>query len=140
MPVAAVVLSLGANDLKARFNATPADIANGVGVLASMIRRSKAGPDGKLPPKILVVCPPPCTGEEFFPDFQGAIPKSVKLPVHYKAVAAAYEDGDVAFLDAGSVAGVVCDEADGIHLTEKAHGALGLAIARKLKILLSSSG
>ena len=139
-PLAAVVLYLGANDLKERYNNTPMDIATGVSVLATKIRQAQAGLTPSRPLPILIVCPPPCTNEEFFQDLKGAIAKSKRLPEYYETMVnnlgAGNDKKDCYYLDAGAVPGVVCDGSDGLHLTKEAHGALGLAIATKLKEML----
>lgn len=131
-PVVAVVIALGANDLKTRFNLTPAEIASGVGMLVEKVQQAQAGPDASCP-AILIICPPPVTNETFFPDIGGSINKSLQLPNQYERIA---KEKGCDILDAGSVPGVVCSEHDGLHLTKEAHAALGVAIAEKLKAML----
>lgn len=131
-PVSVVVLALGANDMKSRFHLSPPEIAKGIAILASKIQQAQAGIDGHNP-EILIVCPPPCTNESFFPDLKGARAKSYELPACYQNVA---EEHHCHFLDAGSIEGVVCDSRDGIHLTKEAHHRLGVAIADKLKKII----
>ena len=58
-PVAAVVIALGCNDLKARFALTPADIAAGAGLLAEKVQQAQVGGGPSQTPAILLVCPPP---------------------------------------------------------------------------------
>mmetsp|Transcript_30579 Transcript_30579/g.50496 ORF Transcript_30579/g.50496 Transcript_30579/m.50496 type:complete len:235 (+) Transcript_30579:28-732(+) len=135
-PVVAVVIALGVNDLKARFNLTPADIASGVGMIVEKVQQAQAGPDSSCP-AILIICPPPCTNETFFPDIAGGIHKSLLLPAEYERVA---KEKGCDVLDAGSVPGVVCSEEDGVHLSKEAHAKLGVAIAEKLKVLLRPRG
>ena len=57
-PLDVIVLTLGTNDLKARFGNPVEDIAAGVGILASIIA---ATPNQGNPAKLLIVCPPPGT-------------------------------------------------------------------------------
>ena len=140
-PVDCVVIALGVNDLKWRFSATPADIANGAGLLIDDVRLSGIGsfhptgpalldgaPEGtKGAPAVVLVCPPPITNEEFFPDFRdGGKARSEQLSVEFARVA---EDKGVLLVDGGSVPGCEASMLDGIHLTAKAHEALGQAIA-----------
>ena len=56
-PIDIVVVMLGTNDLKARFNNSAWEIAQGIGVLVDMIRGSATGPNNRAP-DVLVVCPP----------------------------------------------------------------------------------
>lgn len=127
-PLDVVVLMLGTNDLKMRFNLPPGDIARGVGRLLTIIRNSQSGQDGG-PPGVLVVCPARILdhhGER--PDlagmFQGGYEKSLRLAPLYEAVAA--EHG-AAFLDGGAL--IESSAYDGIHLDVGAHGKLGQAVA-----------
>lgn len=125
-PVDLVVLMLGTNDLKTRYNRSPEDIAAGVGVLAGMVRVSEAGP-GKRPPDVLIVCPPAvgATVSPMYVDmFAGARAKSLMWPALFRAVA---EKVGAAFMDAGSL--VSASPFDGIHLAPDAHRTLGHAIA-----------
>ncbi len=133
-PIDAIVLMLGTNDLKMRFNVPPGDIARGIGALLDLIRTAEAGPDGATP-GILVVCPPPILphhGQR--PDlvdmFLGGYEKSLKLSPLYGAAAA---ERGAAFLDAGQV--VRSSAHDGIHLDPEAHAELGRAIAEALLAL-----
>ena len=48
-PVDVVVLSLGCNDLKTRFNLSPSEIANGCKLLLRDIKASTTGPGGASP-------------------------------------------------------------------------------------------
>src|SRR4051794_11379248 len=57
-PVDLVVLMLGTNDLKHRFNQEAHDIAAGAGVLLDIVRTSAAGPEERAP-RALLVCPAP---------------------------------------------------------------------------------
>ena len=56
-PVDLVVLALGCNDIKSRFNLTPNEIANGAGLLINDIKKSTSGPNNKAP-KIVLISPP----------------------------------------------------------------------------------
>jgi lysophospholipase L1-like esterase len=126
-PVDAIVLMLGTNDLKMRFNVPPRDIAGGIGVLLTVIRRAEAGPNGSAP-RVLVVCPPPILDHhgdrpEFADMFAGGYEKSLRLAPLVRD--AATEHG-AAFLDAGAL--IRSSAHDGIHLDPDAHTILGRAI------------
>lgn len=144
-PVDCVVIALGVNDLKWRFSATPSDIANGAGLLIDDVRLSGSGsfhPTGPAlldgategmagAPAVVLVCPPPITNEEVFPDFRGGgISRSEQLATEFARVA---EEKGVALVEAGSVPGCEASMLDGIHLTAEAHAALGQAIATAVK-------
>jgi lysophospholipase L1-like esterase len=123
---------LGTNDLKKRFSVSPADIAGGVGMLLSIVKRSECGPGGGAP-KVLVVCPPPIretfgTRPDFAEMFEGGREKSLRLPARYAAVAGAH---GAAFLNAGEF--IESSEFDGIHLDAEAHAILGRAIAEAVR-------
>ena len=147
-PLDAVVIALGVNDLKWRFSATPADIANGVGLLVDDVRLSggtdfhPTGPalldgapeDASGAPAVVLVCPPPLSSE-FFPDFHdGGIERSEALGEEFRRVA---EEKGVVLVDGGEVEGVEASELDGIHLTAEAHAALGMAVAEALRGVLA---
>lgn len=136
-PLDVVVLALGTNDLKMRFNVSPTDIANGIGALLTIIGQSQAGPHDGVP-KTLVVCPAPILAHHGArPDladmFAGGREKSLRLAPAYEAVAKAY---GAAFLDAGAV--IESSAYDGIHLDPDAHAALGRAIAAAVSRLSSA--
>ena len=57
-PLDLVIVMLGTNDLKGRFNASPADIAASAGELVDAVRDSPFGPSGDAP-DVLLICPPP---------------------------------------------------------------------------------
>jgi lysophospholipase L1-like esterase len=128
-PLDAVVLMLGTNDLKARFNLSAWEIAQGIDVLVTMILSTPVGRNEGVP-EVLVVAPPPTLAK--FPAhaemFAGAAPKSKEMAKHYKAVAALH---GVGFLDAGTVA--KSSKVDGFHLDPDAHAAIGKAVAKALR-------
>jgi lysophospholipase L1-like esterase len=126
-PIDAVVVMLGTNDLKMRFNVPAGDIAGGIGVLLTIIRHAEAGPNAGTP-KILVVCPAPILdrfGEcpQFAEMFTGGHEKSLRLAPLVREVAAQH---GAAFLDAGTL--IRSSAYDGIHLDAEAHAILGPAI------------
>ena len=133
-PLDLVVIMLGTNDLKIRFNKPAAEIAAGVGALVDDVRTAGVGPgesvgrDGAVP-EILVIAPPPT--RENLKDradmFQDAPAKSKRLAETYGRMAA---EKKVHFLDAGSV--IESSEVDGFHLDPEAHQALGQAVADKI--------
>jgi lysophospholipase L1-like esterase len=132
-PIDLVIIFLGVNDLKRRFDATPFDIAQGAGELVGMVKRSVTGPEGH-PPEILLICPPPVKVLNVFAGlFEGAIAKSSDLAARY-----AWRAGrsGCSFLDAGEV--VALSPEDGIHLDAQGHRALGVKVAELSRSILGS--
>lgn len=130
-PLDVVVLSLGTNDLKARFGAPPEDVAAGADILAGIIR---ATPNlGHPPAKLLIVCPPPIRLVGFLGTmFAGGVEKSQALPLLYEAVASRH---GADFLDAGKL--VEVSPVDGIHYDETAHRILGETIAARVQEMVA---
>lgn len=131
MPLDAVAIMLGTNDLKARFNVSAWDIAEGVGVLVEIVRGAGVGHGGGTP-EILVIAPPPILQAlPFHADmFAGAYDKAQQFAGRYAAMAQAL---GVHFLDAGAVA--TSSAHDGFHLDPEAHHALGEAVAAKIEAI-----
>lgn len=65
-PIDLVILMLGTNDLKAEFNRSADDVAQGNAELIDMIQASTFGPDMQIAPQILLVCPPQPAHENGF--------------------------------------------------------------------------
>lgn len=134
-PIDLVVLMLGTNDLKAKFNLSAGEIASGAGLLVRMIQQSVAGPNGGAP-KVLLVTPPVVEDVSALPDlrekFAGAREKSLKFAEAYQAVAEAM---GCEFLNTQSE--VATSKIDALHLEEEAHQALGELIAGAVSAILS---
>lgn len=126
-PLDLVILMLGTNDLKSRFNADARTVANNVGTL---VETTRAHCGEALP--ILVICPPQAR-DVAVPrsPFSGAEARSADLPQEFARMAAEME---VAWLDAGEF--VVSSDVDGIHLEANAHRLLGEVIAEKVRTLI----
>lgn len=133
-PLDMVVVMLGTNDLKPRFNPIPYDIACGVQRVVAAIQDSRTGPHEQSP-QVLMICPPPTVDapgfKHIFGDTQGL---SKKLAPLYQELA--LERG-AAFLDAGKV--IQSSKADGIHLDPEAHRKLAEAVAELVKGKLAAS-
>ena len=127
-PLDLVVIMLGTNDLKTRFNKTAWEIAAGMGVLVDIVKTAAAGRNEGVP-QILVISPPPTS--DSFPTyaamFIGAPPKSHLLAAEYARLA---KEKGVHFFDAGSV--IRSSPVDGIHFDPDAHALLGKAIAAEI--------
>jgi lysophospholipase L1-like esterase len=128
-PLDLIIIMLGTNDLKSRFNQPPSEVAMGIGCLVYDIKELAPGPRGKVP-EIMIVSPPPMLDDikEWEPIFSGAPEKSRRLALAFEIIADSLE---VHFFDAGSVA--ACDPLDGFHIGADAHHALGVALAREVE-------
>lgn len=124
-PIDLVIVMLGTNDLKARFNQSAHDIALGVQRLVRDIAACDSGPDGSAP-QVLVAAPAVVreTGA-LAATFAGAEAKSALVPDLLATVA---EQQGVYFTDVNAVAQV--DPVDGIHLTAEAHAVIGAVMAQ----------
>lgn len=124
-----VIIMLGTNDLKARFNQLASEVAMGIGCLIYDIKELNPGPGGTVP-EIMIVAPPPMLDDikEWGSIFAGAPDKSRELALQFEIMADSLE---VHFFDAGLVC--ECDPLDGFHINKKAHEALGVALAREVK-------
>ena len=127
-PLDVVILALGVNDLKARFFASASDVADGAGVLVSIVQRSGAASNGGSPTVLLVAPPPVGVLTELALMFAGAQEKSRGFSRQYRRVAQKY---GCVLLDAGEV--VRASERDGIHLEAGEHRKLGEAVAASVK-------
>ena len=132
-PIDLLVIMLGTNDTKQRFNATAKNIADGLSRLTVKAQQTACW---RKKPKILLVAPPPITANVatgIFSEEMGAgcIEKSRDLAKHFADVARWLHCD---FLDAAPF----CDMSprDGMHLTKAAHQSLGLALAKRLKEML----
>lgn len=120
-----LVIMLGTNDTKTRFNPTPERIVAGVAGLVdiALSEPMQTRHDGF---EILVICPPPV--EETGPiagEFLGGAAVSAGVAPILGAHCSAR---GVAFLDAGTV--IEVSPQDGIHFEPDSHQALGQAVAR----------
>jgi lysophospholipase L1-like esterase len=130
-PIDLVVILLGTNDLKMRFNVPACDIAAGAGVLVDIVAKSETGP-GDSAPQVLLIAPPPIAKlSDFAETFEGGTAKSKLLSHHFRLVA---EEHGCALLDASEV--IFSSDLDGIHLDLSEHRKLGEAIAGRVKQML----
>jgi lysophospholipase L1-like esterase len=124
-PVDVVVISLGTNDLKARFAATAVDIARGVGVLAELVLASGAGPDGTAPSVLLLGLPR--HGPFHTDEVRGGEEKAEAMRPHLRAVAT---ELGVGLLELHEL--IACTDEDGFHFDASCHASVGRAVARKV--------
>ncbi len=127
-PLDLLILSLGCNDLKARFSLAPGDIALGVERLALAAKTLPVGRDGRAPDILLAAPPPTAELTTFAEMFEGARENSRGLAARYRAIAKLHGLG---FLDAGEH--IHCSPLDGIHFETGEHAALGRAMAAAVR-------
>lgn len=129
-PLDLVIIMLGCNDVKPRFNKQPWDIAWGVDLLIQYIKKSGCGRDSSMP-RVLIAAPP-----HFGVEWDKTILRTVfdenscekirNLAKPYKFVA---DKNGCAFINVGTLAkpGIDC-----VHLSPEGHKALGQAFAKKV--------
>lgn len=131
-PLDLVILMLGTNDLKTRFSLPALDIAAGAERLVRVILHSDCGVN-KLSPAILLAVPPPvCPQGNLAEMFLGAVEKSKQFAGHYAVVAQRWVCD---YFDVSTIISV--DQADGIHYNPEAHSRLGVAMANRVRSILS---
>jgi lysophospholipase L1-like esterase len=130
-PLDLVIISLGLNDVKARFAATPETVAAGAERLIEVALASATGPDGAAPEAVVVAPPPIEKLIEYAEMFEGGAEKALRLPAVYRALA---EQRGVGFVDAGQF--IRCSPLDGIHYAPDQHAVLGATMAEAVRMML----
>ena len=132
-PLDLVIVMLGTNDLKRRFNPSPYEISQGAQLVAKAVLASECGHDDGQP-AVLLVCPAPITDAPAFAQIidPNALEISRKLAVHYRVCAV---ECGAAFFDAGSVIGA-SSPVDGIHWEAEDHRRFAEAMAKQVRELL----
>ena len=130
-PLDLIVIMLGTNDLKRRFDLSASDIAQSAAALAAMAWRFAHGPDGSHAEVLLVAPPAVTTLTEFDQMFDGAREKSRQFSHYYRWAAGWLH---LPFFDAVSV--IVSSEKDGIHFDADEHRKLGEALADEVRRLV----
>lgn len=138
LPLKLVVIMLGTNDVKTYLNQEPAQIADSMQKLVTLVNTSvkkETEWDDYSVPRVLIVAPTPVRkgiSAGLNELFAGGDKPSAQLGKLYAEVA---KTTGADFFDASTVI-PVADGADGIHLSAEAHNKLGLALAEKIKTIL----
>jgi len=120
-PIQLLIIMLGTNDLNARFNLSPREIARGVEQLVLCAKNFRPSIN-----HILLIAPPlvvPADEKEIRDSFTGAIDKSKMLAAELAKVA---DDNGCHFFDAASVAR--SSPVDGVHLDAQEHAKLAQGV------------
>ena len=121
-PIDLLIICLGTNDVKQRFNLGPQDVALGVSRLLQEAAKLE------IVDRMLVICPPAVRElGDLAEMFRGAEARCVGLPAQMGRFAT--ENG-AEFFDAGRVISV--DPMDGVHWSAESHAILGRALAVRL--------
>ena len=127
-----VIIMLGTNDLKAHFNLTAADVAQGAKALVAKVRSSGAGPGGSAP-KVLLVAPPPLGKLSLLAGVYGNAPEKSKDLGHQIGLIAEFIN--CPFMDAGSI--VTSSDIDGVHWEAGQHTLFAGAVAERIKSIFT---
>ena len=124
-----LIIMLGTNDVKERFNANAACI--GAGMERLILKAKSVDCWGTRAPNILVVAPP-CIGDGFHDAVmgEGCVEKSKGVAEQFRIVA---ERQNVHFLNA---ADCEFNQVDFMHLTRKGHAQLADLLAKEVPTLL----
>jgi lysophospholipase L1-like esterase len=127
-PLDMVLIMLGTNDLKQRFNLTASDIAESAGDLAGIAKSVGKNATGQAS-RVLLIAPPAITTLTDLDEmFAGAEPKSRLFSRYFRLIAGWH---DVSFFDAGAV--IMSSPLDGIHFEAHSHRILGQALANEVR-------
>jgi len=127
-PIDIIILLLGTNDTKLKFNRGAGDIAAGIKALLDEIRQTAWNKEGKIP-RILLLAPPLVddTVESAREEFAGAAEKSALLPALYAKLAREY---GAHFQDGSQW--VSPSSKDGIHLEPAGHRMIAEKLMKKI--------
>lgn len=137
-PIDLVILFLGSNDLKPRYNVTSMEIAQSVEMLVDIVKKSETGPN-MTSPEILVIIPPPILIPEevkqmdyLLPEYEKAVDKSRQFPQAFTSVL----NGKCHLFDSSRY--IKTSEIDGMHLDPESHAILGRELAKYIKDFLAT--
>lgn len=131
-PLDLIILALGGNNFKSKYNQTANDIGMGIEQCLDMINLEGRDKNGNLP-KVLLI--PPIIieeisrkrGDQVLIDVSGGREKSLELPKIYKEIS---ERRNIDFLDLNDV--VQVSKIDGLHLDLDEHAIVGEYIYKKI--------
>lgn len=130
-PLDYIVLFLGSNDLKAKFNRNTEDIVKTLENDYIKFTKEQLASELTKTPKFIVICPS-IVEEGKFEGFEGAYEKSAKFDSEYSQMA---QNNDCLYV---SNEGFVCGD-DGIHLVKETHELIANRLYRLIKNDLKES-
>lgn len=134
-PLELVIIMLGTNDTKERFNLTSYNIAQGITRLALKARNTPTGAKGSNP-KVLVIAPPPIGKGYYHTDV--CKPMGLECDRKSEELADFLEEllktQEIDFLHTKGI--VHMNEIDYMHLDEEGHKQLSKLVFHKLKSIL----
>lgn len=122
-PLDLLILCLGTNDFKARFNVPAQEVAMGLGRLTELALAS-----GHVAQVLVIVPPVPISAGDFATMFSGV---ETRAKGFEREAARFCGKAGAGLLDAGAL--ISCDPTDGIHWDASAHQTLGRAVAAWVK-------
>jgi len=129
MPIDLVIIMLGTNDLQARYQRSPRQVADAAVALARTVQASAGGIGTTYPaPKVLIVSPVRIGRmpvEEWGRRYAGGRDKSAGFATAFKEAADAAR---IPLFDAAAAIGGAVHGVDGLHLSETDHRKLAKAI------------
>lgn len=134
-PLELIIIMLGTNDAKGRFNLTSYNIAQGIARLALKAKNTQAGAKGSLP-KVLVIAPPPI-GKAYYdteigkPMGKECDVKSEEMP---KILGELLKNSGIEFLD--TKGSVPMNTIDYMHLDAEGHRLLSKLVFHKINNIL----
>ncbi|WP_024598521.1 SGNH/GDSL hydrolase family protein [Pseudoalteromonas sp. TAE56] len=130
-----IIIALGTNDLKKRFNLTPSLIADGLNDLINSIHSYYQKSSTLKSPKIIIASPPKIRiTEQYSRIYEDADIKATELSSAFKSVAA---NNKCAFIDFNSFINIT--DGDGIHFDDIQHLAIGSKITQLVQNSLNNS-
>lgn len=132
-PIDLVILSLGKNDLKSKYQSTPDEIRDGIKQCIEIIQKIGISANGK-PPSILLLSVAIIIEKsrlrfgKYEVDFLGAHEKSKKLPGLFAELA---KESAIEFLDISQE--IYVSEVDGVHLDADMHRKFADILSEKIR-------
>jgi len=129
-----IIIALGTNDLKKRFNLTPSLIADGLNDLINSIHSYYQKSSTLKSPKIIIASPPKIRiTEQYSRIYEGADTKVTEFSRAFKSVAAYNK---CTFIDFNTFINVTVG--DGIHIESNQHLVISFKIAQLVRNLLNN--
>ncbi len=131
-PIDLVILMLGSNDLKSRFNLSASDIGDSIGVLADLVLNSRTA-NNCLSPELLILSPPKFGNVTRYAEMlEGYQEKEQKLASYYELVA---KESGCHYFDISKY--IQCPDTDGLHMEPPEHREQGTLLIPVVQAILT---